>query len=71
MGRWLDLRLRSGCGQHPIALSIRSLPVLLKLCVTQRSEMTLDLLAMFRRDLLFAVSVFVDTLEARVTTRDS
>ena len=67
MGGWLDLRLRSGCGQQPIALNMRSLPGLLKLCVTQRSEMTLDLLAMFGRDLCFAVPVFVDTLEARVT----
>ena len=71
MGRGLDLRLRSGCGQQPIALNMRSLPGLLKLCVTQRSEMTLDRLAMFRRNLLFAVPVFVYmyALKARVTSR--
>ena len=61
--------MRSGCGQQPIAVNMRSLPGLPKLCVTQRSEMTLDLLAMFRRDLLFAVPVFVYALKARVTGR--
>ena len=69
MGGWLDLRLRSGCGQQPIAVDMRSLPGLLKLGVTQRSKMALDLLAMFRRDLLFAVPVFVYALKARVTGR--
>ena len=69
VGGWVDLRLRSGCGQQPIAVDMRSLPGLLKLGVTQRSKMALDLLAMFRRDLLFAVPVFVYALKARVTGR--
>ena len=67
MGGWLDLRLRSGCGQQPIAVNMRSLPGLLKLCVTQRSKMALNRLAMFRRELLFTVTVFVCALEALET----
>ena len=60
MGRLLDLWLRSGCGQHPIALGIRGLPVLLKFSVAHRSKVTLGRLeAMFRRVLPFAIPVFV------------
>ena len=67
MGGWLELRLRSGYCKQPFALGMRGLPLLLKLRVTQCYEMTLDQPAMFRRELLFAVTVFVYALKAHVT----